>query len=30
VADPSRLKQRLKWQPQHDDLKVIIRTAYEW
>ena len=30
VADPSRLKQRLKWQPQHDDLKGIIRTAFDW
>jgi UDP-glucose 4-epimerase len=30
VADSSRLKQRLKWQPQHDDLNTIIRTAYEW
>jgi UDP-glucose 4-epimerase len=30
VADSSRLKQRLKWQPQHDDLSTIIGTAYDW
>jgi UDP-glucose 4-epimerase len=30
VADSSRLKQRLKWQPAHDDLNAIIRTAYDW
>ena len=30
VADSSRLKERLQWQPRHDDLKTIIRTAYDW
>jgi UDP-glucose 4-epimerase len=30
VADSSRLKQRLKWQPQHDDLREIIHTAFDW
>jgi UDP-glucose 4-epimerase len=30
VADPSRLKDKLKWQPRHNDLKTIIRTAYDW
>ena len=30
VADSSRLKDRLKWKPEYDDIKTIIRTAYEW
>ncbi len=30
VADSSRLQDRLKWKPEHNDLKGIIRTAYEW
>jgi UDP-glucose 4-epimerase len=30
VADSARLKQSLKWQPRHDDLKAIVRTAYDW
>lgn len=30
VADSSRLKDRLNWKPEHNDLKGIIRTAYEW
>lgn len=30
VADSSRLKDRLNWKPQYDDIKTIVRTAYEW
>ena len=30
VADNARIRERLAWQPQHDDLATICRTAYEW
>ncbi len=30
VADSSKLKQKLGWQPKYDDLKFIIRTAWDW
>jgi len=30
VADSTRLKSRLNWEPRHDDLEFIIKTAWEW
>ena len=30
VADPTRIKEALGWQPRHDDLKEIVRSALEW
>lgn len=30
VADSSRIKQELGWQPRYDDLRVIIETAWRW
>jgi len=30
VADNSKIRQMLNWQPRHDDLNFIIRTAWEW
>ncbi len=30
VADSSRIKKELGWDPRHDDLEYIIRTAWEW
>ena len=30
VADSSRLKRDFQWQPEHDDLEQIVRTAYAW
>jgi UDP-glucose 4-epimerase len=30
IADPSRIKSALKWQPRHDDLTGIVRSALEW
>lgn len=30
VADPSLLRTKLGWQPKHNDLEYIIRTAWEW
>ena len=30
VADSSKLKRELGWEPQHDDLGYIIKTAWEW
>jgi UDP-glucose 4-epimerase len=30
VADSSRLKQTLNWQPRHDDLNVIVKSAFDW
>ncbi len=30
VADSSRIKHVLGWQPRYDDLEYIIRTAWEW
>jgi UDP-glucose 4-epimerase len=30
ISDPSRIKAALGWQPRHDDLFEIIRSALEW
>jgi UDP-glucose 4-epimerase len=30
IARSERLKDVLGWQPQHDDLEFIVRTAYAW
>ena len=30
VADSSLLKKKLNWNPQYDDLEVIIKTAWAW
>lgn len=30
IADNSRIKERLNWKPEHDDLEYIVRTAWEW
>lgn len=30
VADATKVKKAFSWQPQHNDLDVICRTAYEW
>ncbi|MEW6054508.1 MAG: UDP-glucose 4-epimerase GalE [Nitrospirota bacterium] len=30
IADATRLRRELGWQPRHDDLEYIIRTAWEW
>ena len=30
VADSRRIRAELGWQPRHDDLDEIIRTAWEW
>ncbi len=30
VADSSKLKHKLNWTPQHDDLAYIIQTAWNW
>jgi len=30
VADSSKLRKMLGWEPRHDDLAYIIRTAWEW
>lgn len=30
VADSSKIQNELGWKPEHDDLNVIIKTAYEW
>lgn len=30
IADSSRLRSKLGWRPQYDDLDYIIRTAFEW
>jgi UDP-glucose-4-epimerase GalE len=30
VADVSRIKSELKWQPHNSDLESIIRSAYKW
>lgn len=29
-AKTDRIRERLGWQPQHDDLKEIVRSAYAW
>ena len=30
IADSSKLKNTLNWQPRYDDLEFIIKTAWEW
>jgi len=30
VADSSKLKRELNWQPRHQDLDAIVRSAFEW
>jgi UDP-glucose 4-epimerase len=30
ISDPSRIKAALGWQPVHDDLDDIIRSAIAW
>jgi UDP-glucose 4-epimerase len=30
VADSSRIRNELGWQPSHDDLEYIVKTAWEW
>ena len=30
IACSTRLKERTGWEPRHDDLELIIRTAWEW
>ena len=30
VADPSKIKKVLGWEPKYDDLEFIIKTAWEW
>lgn len=30
VADASRIQKTLGWQPQHDDLRSIVETAFNW
>jgi len=30
IADPARIKSALRWQPRHDDLAAIVRSALEW
>ncbi len=30
VADSMKLKERLGWQPQHDNLSFIVETAWRW
>ncbi|ACM92165.1 UDP-glucose 4-epimerase [Nautilia profundicola AmH] len=30
IADSSKIKEKMKWQPKYDDLETICKTAYEW
>jgi UDP-glucose 4-epimerase len=30
VASSERIKKELGWKPRHDDLKTIVKTAWEW
>jgi UDP-glucose 4-epimerase len=30
IADTSRIRTELGWQPSHDDLEFIIKTAWDW
>ena len=30
IADSTRLKRELNWQPRHQNLDEIVRTAFEW
>jgi UDP-glucose 4-epimerase len=30
VAGNAKIRQLLGWQPRHDDLEFIVRTAWDW
>ncbi|MDP2279981.1 MAG: UDP-glucose 4-epimerase GalE [Nitrospirota bacterium] len=30
IADNTKIKRKLGWQPKHDDLEYIIKTAWQW
>lgn len=30
VADSSKIREKLGWRPQYDDLEYIVKTAWEW
>lgn len=30
IADNTAIKEKLNWQPQYDDLEIIIKTALDW
>ena len=30
VADSKKIRERLGWEPKYDDLKFIVKTAWEW
>jgi len=30
IADCSKIKKKLNWQPRYNDLEFIIKTAWEW
>ena len=30
VADPTKIKQELKWEPKYSDLQTIVETAWKW
>ena len=30
VADSSRIRKELNWEPVHDDIEFIVRTAWDW
>lgn len=30
IADNAKIKQNLNWQPQYDDLAIIVKTALDW
>ena len=30
VADNSKIKEKLQWEPKYDDLEFIIKTAWDW
>ncbi|MGC8869437.1 MAG: UDP-glucose 4-epimerase GalE [Sulfurihydrogenibium sp.] len=30
IADNTKIKEEMSWQPKYDDLKIICKTAFEW
>ncbi|MGC9188047.1 MAG: UDP-glucose 4-epimerase GalE [Sulfurihydrogenibium sp.] len=30
IADNTKIKEEMNWQPKYDDLKIICKTAFEW
>ena len=30
VADSSKIRQKLNWNPRYDDLEYLVKTAWEW